>query len=54
MQILDHPNIMKILDSQEDSSYQYLIMDLMIDDLRNVLNNNYGILEEEFVRKIFF
>ena len=53
MQKLDHPNIMKLLNHQEDEQCLYLIMDLMVEDLRNVMLQNGKVLKESLVRKIF-
>ena len=40
MKKLDHPQVMKLLDFYEDSDYICLVMDLMVDDTRNVLLEN--------------
>ena len=53
MESLDHENVMKLLDSYEDDEHLYLVMDLMVEDLRNIVINNNKPLKEKFIRKIF-
>lgn len=51
---LDHANIMKINDYFEDKDKCYLVMDLMVDDMRNAANLSYGAFTEEYAKKIFY
>ena len=53
MSTFEHPNIMKLLDKYEDEQMLCLVMELMADDLRNIVNMNDGPLEEEFAKKLF-
>lgn len=53
MEGLNHPTVMKISDACEDEHHLCLVMDLKVDDMRNVLNDMYGALEERFARKVF-
>ena len=53
MQSLDHPNIMKLLDYFEDDRHIYMVMDLMIDDVRNVMLSKPGRFDEVIARSIF-
>ena len=53
MQKLDHGNIMKLNDTHEDDDFLYLVMDLMADDLRNIVNINSNPLDETFSRQVF-
>lgn len=50
---MDHPNVMKVIDTYEDKKLIFLVMDLMVDDLRNVVMNNQNRLDEQFVKKLF-
>lgn len=50
---LDHENIMKATDYFEDADRVYLVMDLMIDDLRNAINMSTGPFTEQYSKKIF-
>ena len=50
---MNHQNVMKLVSSFEDDKQLCLVMDLMADDLRNVVNNNDSPLDEQFARKIF-
>ena len=38
MKKIDHPNVMKIKDIFEDDARIHLVMDLRVDDMRNMLN----------------
>ena len=53
MMRLKHPNIMGLVDFHQDSKSVCLVMDLMTDDLRNVVNVTNYPLEEDFARIIF-
>ena len=44
---------MKLQDHYQDEDTLCLVMDLMTDDLRNIVNNNNGPLEEAFAQKLF-
>ena len=52
MDKLNHSNVMNLENFHEDSDNIYLVMDLMVDDIYNVVKT-YGALEETFARKIF-
>ena len=53
MRKMNHHHFMKLIDSYEDENELYLVTDLKADNLRNVLNDNYGPLEGEFAKKVF-
>lgn len=53
MKSLNHDNIMSLLDQHEDDEVMYLVMDLMTDDLRNIINYNNSPLDVMFTRKMF-
>lgn len=53
MSFLDHDNVMKIRDKFEDEQHIYFIMDLMVDDLRNLFNSIGDPMNESFTKKIF-
>ena len=37
MELLDHPNIMRLQDTCESRDFFVLVMDQMVDDLRNIM-----------------
>ena len=53
MSFLDHENVMKIRNKFEDEQHIYFIMDLMVDDLRNLFNSIGDPMNECFTKKIF-
>ena len=53
MESMDHVNVMKLHDSYEDDDHLYLVMDLMVEDMRNIVISNNKPLKEKFTRKIF-
>ena len=50
MHKMDHPNVMKLTDCHEDNQYIYLVMDLMADDLRNIINRNNPPMDENVAK----
>lgn len=53
MQRLDHPNVMKLLDYFEDDKNICMVMELMVDDMRNLTMMNPGAFEENFAKSVF-
>ena len=55
MLMIEHPNIMPLKDYYEDDQNIYLVMDYMVNDLRNmlILLNGKG-LTEIFARDVFY
>ena len=53
MKSLDHPNIMKINACYEDSRYFCLVMDIMVEDVRNIVLKTEKPLPEKFARRLF-
>ena len=53
MERLDHANVMKLLDYFEDGDFICMVMDLMVDDMRNLMILNPGSFEEKFAKSVF-
>lgn len=54
MSFLNHKNIMRLRNKYEEEECFYFVMDLMVDDLRNLFNDIAAPMDEDFSRKIFF
>ena len=54
LSILKHDHVMHLIDNHEDESHLYLVMDLMIDDFRNVYKKLKCPMKEEYAKRIFY
>ena len=53
MQKLDHPCIIKLNDWYEANDYMCLVMELMVDDVRSILQIHQGPMDEIVSRSVF-
>ena len=51
---LDHQNIIGLIESYEDDYCLYLVMDIIADDIRNVMNSCNQAFDENMAKKLFF
>lgn len=42
----DHANVMGVTDFGEDEDYMFLVMELMVDDMRNAIHSTFGRFNE--------
>lgn len=53
MSQMDHANITKPNDHFEDAEYIYIVMNLLVDDMRNIMNQCEGRFTEDYAKTIF-
>lgn len=51
---LDHENIIHLIESFEDDFCIYLVMDMMADDVRNVMDQYDQAFDENYAKILFF